>query len=90
MRRPRRGPAVAASDLAAIHRLWIEDLGYQDLDGGIYWGRSDFAISRARDGDVRFSAALQPERTTITIAVDSGCFEDSGDDTWLEPVSPTA
>ncbi|GAB3655786.1 hypothetical protein [Glycomyces tarimensis] len=71
--------------LMRIHELWTEDLGYVDIDDGIFWGQSGYAVSRAESDEAQFSAARQPDWSTIVITVSTDCFEDPDEDDWIEP-----
>ncbi|WP_100448614.1 hypothetical protein [Glycomyces xiaoerkulensis] len=83
-------PVASVSTMRTIRNHWVDELGYQELDDGIYWGRSGYAVVRAGRGDVVYSATRHPDHGTVTISVDSGCIEDPDPEDRFDPVAPAA
>ncbi|MFC4335988.1 hypothetical protein [Salininema proteolyticum] len=73
--------------LRIVHRYWIDEAEYRDVDGGIQWGESGYASTRANDGEVQYSATRQPDYRTINLAVSTECYEDPDPDDWVEPAT---
>ncbi|MCH7229317.1 hypothetical protein L0U85_00330 [Glycomyces sp. L485] len=83
-------PTETTAALRRIHELWVEDLGYVDIDDGVFWGQSGYAVARAESEEAQFSATRQPDWSTIIVAVSTDCFEDPDEDDWIEPAVPTS
>lgn len=81
-------PRQAEAVLTDIQELWTDDLGYEALDDGVFWGDSGYAVIRVQSGATQYAATLLPDQTAITISISSECFEDPDPDAWFDPISP--
>lgn len=82
-------PAAAEATLTAIHELWVDERGFEDLEGGIFWGESGYALTRARNDDVEYGATLDQHQATITVSIVTDCLRNPEPSAWFDPVSPT-
>ena len=83
-------PNDSTEAMQRIHELWVEELGYLDVDDGIFWGQSGYAVGRVESEEAQYSATRQPDWSTIIITISTDCYEDPDEDDWIEPaVTPT-
>lgn len=80
--------AESSALLRTIHELWVEKLGYADVDNGIFWGESGYAVGRAQGNGIFYNVTRQPEGSVINIDVSTDCHEDPDSNDFFRPVEP--
>ncbi|QSB04647.1 hypothetical protein [Natronoglycomyces albus] len=80
-------PDEARAVLRRMHRVWVEILGYSELESaGVVRGTSGLMFTHVAHDGFRYRATMQPDRRSITVSVASGCFENRDDNPWVDPV----